>query len=335
MRPNRVLLLGLLLLALVLYGGASVHRFFRGEEPDREAARVTIPPGASFREVCALLEKEGIVGDSRWIYLAGRLGGADRRIQAGVFRIVPGTPGGRILGLLQQGPNEVIRVTIPEGLRADEASAILAAELGAPAEEFLRIARSGAVAESLGVPGPTLEGYLFPETYYFFANETPRSAIEKMALTWKAVFGAAERARAAALDQSPREAMTLASIIESEAVLAEERDRISAVYHNRLRLGWKLQADPTVQFALGHRERLLLDDLAFDSPYNTYVYPGLPPGPICSPGRASIEAALRPREGSRELYFVASGREGAHVFSKTLDEHEKARREARRFRDSP
>jgi UPF0755 protein len=285
--------------------------------------------------VCRILEEEKILGDARWVFLVGRLGGADRRIQAGVFRIVPGTPGGRILRLLQTGPNEVIRITIPEGLRLEEAAKILSAELGVPSEEFVRAAVDPSFVESLGVPGPTLEGYLFPDTYFFFANDRPQRVLGRMVETWRNVFEGAEGASAAALGLTPREAITLASIIESEAVVPEERARISAVYHNRMRLGWKLQADPTVQYALGTRERLLLEDLEVDSPYNTYLHEGLPPGPICSPGRGSIEAALHPEAGSRELYFVATGREGTHAFSSSLAEHGKAKREARRFRDSP
>jgi UPF0755 protein len=326
----------LALLLLLFFFGRAVHTFYRGEPPaGSEAKRVEIPPGASFREISALLEREGIVSDSRWVFLAGRFGGADRRVQAGLYRLVPGTPGGRLLRLLQTGPNEVVRVTIPEGLRLVETAGVLSAELGAPAAEFVRLATDPALVESLAVPGPTLEGYLFPDTYLFFANEPPARVLRRMVETWRMVFDAASAARAAAIGLSPREAITLASIVESEAVVAEERPRISAVYHNRLRLGWKLQADPTVQYALGNRERLLLPDLECDSPYNTYRYAGLPPGPICSPGRASIEAALHPRENSRELYFVASGRGGTHLFSSTLEEHGRAKRVARPFRDSP
>jgi UPF0755 protein len=282
-----------------------------------------------------MLEKEGVLRDARWFYLAGRLGGADRKVRAGIYRLVPGTPGGRLLDLLVRGSNEIVRVTVPEGLRVGEVARILAASLSFSEEEIARIAADPSLAESLGVPGPTLEGYLFPETYLFFATDPPRKVVRRMVETFHTVFTPARAARAAALGLTPREAVTLASIIESEAVVPDERPRISAVYHNRLRLGWKLQADPTVQYALGNREKLLLADLEADSPYNTYRHAGLPPGPICSPGVASIDAALAPTPGSREMYFVASGGAGRHVFTTTLADHGRAKRRAKELRDSP
>jgi UPF0755 protein len=326
----------LALSALLVFFGAAVHGFFQGEPPEGlDAKRVVIPEGAGLGSIGAILKGEGILDDARWFSLVGRIGGADRKVRAGVYRIVPGTPGGRILRLLQKGANEVVRVTIPEGLRVPEVARILASALPIPEEELLRLASEPVFAGSLGAPGPTLEGYLFPDTYFFFPTDPPQLVLGRMVETFRKRFSAEEEARAAEMGLSAREAVTLASIVESEAVLPEERPLIAAVYHNRLRLGWKLQADPTVQYALGTREPPLLVDLEFDSPYNTYKTQGLPPGPICSPGEESIRAALHPAEDSSALFFVASGEGGRHIFTSTAEEHGRAKRKARALRDSP
>lgn len=325
------------LFTLLLLGvGLGASRFYHGAPPaGAEEVRISIPEGTGFGEVCRILRREGIVEDTNWFYLVGRLGGAHRQIRAGGYRLAAGTPPGRILRTLQRGANEVIRVTVPEGLWVDETARIVADRIGVDADEFLAAARDPAAAEEYGVPGPGLEGYLFPETYHFFWGETVESVLRRMTGRFREVFDEEAEARAAALGLTPREAVTLASIIEAEAAVAEERPRISAVFHNRLRIGMRLQADPTVQYARRTRERLLRPHLEMDSPYNTYVAPGLPPGPICSPGAAAIRAALEPLSGSRELYFVASGEGGRHIFSTSLESHDRAKIRVRARRESP
>ncbi|MBN1826972.1 MAG: endolytic transglycosylase MltG [Candidatus Eisenbacteria bacterium] len=315
--------------------GVLDYRFYQGPVPEGESVPVLIPRGAGFRETARLLEREGILEDARWFYWVGRIRGEDRRIRAGRYLLVPGTPGGRVLHALRRGTNEVIRVTVPEGLWVEETVRILADRLGLDEEEIARAARDTSLVRRFGVPGPTMEGYLFPETYLFFWDETAETVLGRMTARFREVFGEEEEARAAEMGLTPREAITLASIVEAEAVVDEERPRIAAVYHNRLEIGWKLQADPTVQYARKSRERLLLRDLETDSPYNTYLHTGLPPGPICSPGEASIRAVLRPTEGSRELFFVANGENGRHTFSRDQNGHIRAKREAKRRRQSP
>jgi len=327
--------IGLSLLLLLSFG-TSVYRFYQGSAPPGgEAVRISIPQGTGFRGVCDTLRARGVVEETRWLYWVGRLGGAHRNIRAGRYRIVPGTPPGQVLRLLQRGANEVVRVIVPEGLWLDETAAILAERLEFTADEFLQVAEGDRAAERFGVPGPTLEGYLFPETYLFFPNETVDSVIRRMTGRFRKALGEEEMARADSLGFTPREIATLASIVEGEAMVDEERPRIAAVFHNRLRQGWPLQADPTVHYAHRSRAPLLIRDLEIDSPYNTYKTKGLPPGPICAPGGASIRAVLHPTEGSREFYFVASGEGGRHVFSTNSADHERARREARRNRNSP
>jgi UPF0755 protein len=181
-----------------------------------------------------------------------------------------------------------------------------------------------------GVPGPGLEGYLFPDTYRFARGVALDVVIEAMVRRYQRAWTAGRRARLEALEMSENELVTLASIIQAEARRVEEMPTISAVYHNRLRLGYRLQADPTVLYALGgRRDRLLyaaIDSVA-DNPYNTYTQRGLPPGPISAPGEAAIHAALYPAD-ERYLYFVARA-DGTHIFTNSLEEHNRAREVAR------
>jgi UPF0755 protein len=171
-------------------------------------------------------------------------------------------------------------------------------------------------------PGPTLEGYLFPDTYAFLPTTSPTTIVRTMAGQARRVLDEElSRGGPIALEFTPHEILTLASIVEAEAMLAEERPRIAAVYLNRLRRKMLLQADPTVQYALGgHRQRIYYSDLRIESPYNTYLNVGLPPGPIGNPGRSSIQAVLNPTPGSRELFFVARG-DGGHIFTETGESH--------------
>jgi UPF0755 protein len=214
-------------------------------------------------------------------------------------------------------------LTIPEGQTAKDIARILETRLGTDSEAFLAaVADSALGAEAGAPPGATLEGYLFPETYAFLPTTAPTTIVRTMALKARKVLDE-ELARGGpiAVELTPHEILTLASIVEAEAMRAAERPRIAAVYLNRLRRRMLLQADPTVQYALGgHRARIYYSDLRVQSPYNTYLNVGLPPGPIGNPGRASIEAVLNPTPGSRELFFVARG-DGSHIFSETGEQH--------------
>ena len=203
-----------------------------------------------------------------------------------------------------------------------------------PPAEFMDLVHDPTLASSLGISAPSLEGYLHPETYRIQLDAAPREAIEMMVDETMRLFDRRSVARAESLGMSVHEILTLASIIETEAMLDSERERISAVYHNRLGSGWRLEADPTVRYAIGNfRRRLYYRDLEVDSPYNTYRRGGLPPGPICSPGRASIEAALYPLAGSEEFFFVSNG-DGTHTFSETFAEHVRARQRIQQEREA-
>jgi UPF0755 protein len=192
--------------------------------------------------------------------------------------------------------------------------------------------RDSTLRKELDIPTPILEGYLFPDTYVFPEATTPREVVTAMVKRFEQVWNPEWNGRLEALTMTRHDVITLASIIEKEAKLPEERPVISAVYHNRLRIGMPLQADPTVQYSMGvHTNRVLYRDLKTASPYNTYQHSGLPPGPIASPGKPSIEAALFPADVPY-LYFVASGKDGHHEFRTTYSQHTKAIRDARRAR---
>ncbi|HEX2780978.1 MAG TPA: endolytic transglycosylase MltG, partial [Gemmatimonadaceae bacterium] len=224
-------------------------------------------------------------------------------------------------------------VTIPEGFAISDIAPLLARSLGVEEDSVLAAARDSTLRERLDVPTPTLEGYLFPDTYSFADGTTARSAVQTMVRRFEQVWDPAWNDRLQAMALSRHDIVTLASIVEKEAKLDAERPVIAAVYLNRLRTGMRLQADPTVQYARGeHATRLYYKDLRVDSPYNTYEHAGLPPGPIASPGKASLVAALFPASVSYR-YFVAHP-DGHHEFNVDYRAHERAVAQLRRERDA-
>jgi UPF0755 protein len=224
-------------------------------------------------------------------------------------------------------------VTIPEGFSLAQITAAVASKLGQPLDSAQAAVRDTALLHQLDIPTPTLEGYLFPDTYTFQDGTTARAAVDAMVHRFEQVWKPEWTARLDTLHLSRNDVMALASIVEKEARLPEERPVIAAVYMNRLRTGMLLQADPTVQYALGkHVARVFYKDLDVDSPYNTYKHKGLPPGPIASPGRPSIEAALYPANVPY-VYFVAFP-DGHHEFRADLKGHEEAKLQARKAWDS-
>ncbi len=295
---------------------------------------VEIPVGLNVRQIARNLEKEGIIRDASKFVLASRFLRAANRLQAGVYEFGPEYSELEVLLALKYGDVAGRTVTVPEGYRATQIAALLDGTLDVPTAEFMDLVHDPSLASSLGVSAPSLEGYLHPETYRIRLDASPREAVVMMVDETMRLLDSRKAARAESLGMSVHELLTLASIIEMEAMLDSERDRISAVYHNRLERGWRLEADPTVRYAIGKfRRKLYYKDLDVDSPYNTYRRAGLPPGPICSPGTASIEAAFYPIAGSGEFFFVANG-DGTHTFSETFSEHVKARQRIEREREA-
>lgn len=296
-----------------------------------ELVEFTVPVGASFQQVTDTLASRDLVGHPRLFRALARMRGDDRAIRAGRYRVSEDIGWRALLDTLVAGHVVSEPVTIPEGFTLRQLAPRLAriSEVD-PDSAAARLEEDGA-DERWDVPGPGLEGYLFPDTYHFARGVPLDTVIRVMVDRYRSLWTPERRAHLEELGMTEREAVTLASIIEAEARRRDEMRLISGVFHNRLRRGYLLQADPTVQYALGERRsRLLYADIeaVADHPYNTYTHRGLPPGPIGAPGEAALDAALHPEE-TDYLYFVALP-DGTHIFTRTLREHNRARLEARR-----
>jgi UPF0755 protein len=287
------------------------------------AVYVELPPGTSEREIARRLTDAGVVPDELTFRIAVRLGHAGRRLQAGEYRFEVAATPGEVVARLARGDVDTQMVTFPEGLTVREMASIFERSGLGTANDFEQAASAASLAASFDAKARTLEGYLFPSTYALHRRAGADGAVAMMLAQFQRVFDPSLQAIAAEQHVSIRQVITLASIIEKETAQANERPLVSAVIQNRLKIGMPLQCDPTVIYALMLANRwdgnITKQDLQIDSPYNTYRYPGLPPGPIASPGRSSIVAALHPADVSY-LYFV-SRNDGTHVFASTLDEH--------------
>jgi UPF0755 protein len=228
-----------------------------------------------------------------------------------------------VVDTLARGQVYLRSITFPEGLTRQEMAEVFGRSAFGTAETFLAASERVELVEALDPDATDLEGYLFPETYSLPRDATAGDLVEAMVRQFERIFDETLRVQAAALEMSIREVVTLASLIQRETGLDEERPIVSAVYHNRLGRRMPLQCDPTVIYALQragvYDGNLTRENLRFDSPYNTYVYPGLPPGPIAAPGAADLRAAVQPADVSH-LYFV-SRNDGSHVFADSLREH--------------
>jgi UPF0755 protein len=248
---------------------------------------------------------------------------AGRHLQAGEYRFDRAATPMEVVDRIARGDVYLRTITFREGLTIRQMAALFEEKGFGPAEAFVAAASGPDRIRALDPQAPDLEGYLFPNTYALPRRATAETLVDRMVAEFEKVFSTELRARATARGLSVRELVTLASIVEKETGASEERPLVAAVYTNRLRIGMALQCDPTVIYALDRAGRydgnLTRADLHFDSPYNTYRYAGLPPGPIASPGRASLAAAVAPADVPY-LYFV-SRNDGTHVFATTLDEH--------------
>lgn len=321
--------------SLVLWALASgflfvVRPILHGDPAGADPVRIEVPAGTSLAGIADRLRAAGVVRHPTVFRRFATLAHFDRQIRSGEYDFVAGESYRRILERLREGDIVQIKVTLPEGLTCREIAGVLARKLGIKQEEFLLATQDTELRHRHNIESPSLEGYLYPDTYFFPSKTTAQQAIETMLQRFFTVWTPRMEERARAIGMTRGQVLALASIIENEALLDSERPRISAVYHNRLQASMLLQADPTVLYALGgvHR-RVLYRDLRVASPYNTYLNPGLPPGPICNPGRISIEAALAPQQNCGELFFVAAqDGTGRHVFTRTLAEHLAAKRRA-------
>lgn len=319
-RPSRWALL--LLIAALLAVVADMY-FPAGLFPAPERRVILVQRGQTLHQVADELKRVGLLSGTLGFQVLARGMRLDRDIKAGQYSFQLGTSVPALLRALARGMSGLNVVTIPEGLTMTEISLLLSNHLGVPAAEFDSLAHDRAFLDSLGITAPSIEGYLAPDSYEFLPGTSPEVAFRTMAhRTQDILLRLAAGRDSLPLGLSLHQVLTLASIVEAEAMADVERPRIAAVYLNRLQMGMRLQADPTVGYAIGRgpRTRLLLRHLRVDSPFNTYLYEGLPPGPICNPGRASIASVIDPLPGLKELYFVADGN-GRHLFSNTYEEH--------------
>jgi UPF0755 protein len=296
---------------------------------------VDIPVGATLPRVAQILDSAEVVGSARLFHAYVRLRRADRELKAGTYDLPTRTSMRDALRRLTRGEVQTVALTIPEGFQLQQMAPRIAEISNSTAEEVQAILTAPGSLERYDVPGPTLEGYLFPDTYRFARGVPAEAVVDAMVSRYKESWTSERRALLDASGMSEREIVTLASIFQAEARQVDEMPRISGVYHNRLDSGWLLQADPTVLYALGgYRERLLYAaiDSVEDDPYNTYSNRGLPPGPIGSPGALAIDAALDP-EVHEFMYFVAWP-DGSHVFTNSLADHNAAKEDARQARES-
>ena len=285
---------------------------------------VEIPHHRGAFEVARWLERAGVIRSPLGFVLVSALRGSARNLKPGEYEIPRNATTLFILSLLEAGKVRKHVVVFPEGGTVHDLGRLLEVEHLASAKEILRLARDPSFLRWLGIEAESLEGYLFPDSYQFIKGMTPEEMLVRMVQRLREQLTPDMLARAEANGLTLNQLLTLASIIEKEAVAPRELPLISAVFWNRLRLGMPLQADPTVQYAVGKGRRTLSRaDLQVNSPFNTYRFPGLPPGPIASPGRAAILAALEPAR-VKYLYFVATGDERRHYFSTTLEEHNSA-----------
>jgi len=333
-RPSRWALL------LLLGAGVAVAADLflpAGPFPSAERRVILVQRGESLRQVAEELQRVGLLRGTLGFHVLARAMRLDRSIKAGQYAFRLGTTVPALLRAFSRGMSGLNLVTIPEGLTLTEVGLLLSNHLGVPVAAFDSLARDRAFLDSLGVEAPTLEGYLAPDSYEFLPGTSPETAFRTMVgRTQQILLRAAAGRDSLPLELSLYQLLTLASIVEAESRMDDERPRIARVYLNRLGRGMRLQADPTVGYAMGKgpRVRLFLSNLRVDSPFNTYLHEGLPPGPICNPGRESIQAVIDPMPGISDLYFVARG-QGRHLFSQTYQGHLDNIRQVRAVAEPP
>lgn len=302
--------------------GYRVLQFWGTRSPDHEV-ELTIPQGASFRQIAFLLSEQKLIRDPYLFEIWARIYGATHRVHAGQYRFPAAEDPHAILKILMQGQVHQSSLTIPEGWTMAQVATLLGEKTGESSESLLAILKDPTWLREQAISGASAEGYLFPETYAYDAGASGQEIVKRMIAVFHERVDPLWKSIASHPLGSLGDVLVLASIVEREARLNDERPIIAAVYLNRLQLGMPLQADPTVIYGIDDFDgNLRRKDLKTDQPYNTYTRPGLPPTPIANPGLASIRAVLYPADVPY-LYFVAKG-DGSHAFSERLNEHNSA-----------
>ncbi len=336
MRTQSLLVLvGALLLGLSVGVGGAI--LFAPNTGGYDGARdLIIPTDASLDQAVDSLRAEDILVSGSTFRLVAKATGWGEQIKAGHYRVEPYTSNYHLLDMLRRGLQAPIRVTIPPGSRPPTVAKVMGKRLKLEADAFLEALRDTSLARELGTTPSRLFGYMLPETYDFYWQTDARTVVRRIKQSFDRFYDRQLALGADSLGLTKREVVTLASIVEWEALQDQEKPRIAGVYLNRLDRGWRLQADPTIQYVLiqtrGERTgRVLYRDLEIDHPYNTYRIDGLPPGPITNPSPSSLRAAVDP-EQHEYFYFAADG-SGGHNFSRTLREHNRAAAEYHRELD--
>jgi UPF0755 protein len=324
-RPRRRWLraLGALVVLGAVVTGACAWAVIHALGPAAEVAapvRFDVPPGATLRSVAEQLEARGVIRSALALRGLARWQGSEGRLHAGEYELSPTWDVARVLEQMVEGRVVTYPVTLPEGIAAAEIAARIEQAGLAAAAELLAIVHDPGAPAAFGVEGPTLEGYLFPETYHLphgmTAHQIVKALVGQFLRVWREI-----EPQARARGMSMREVVTLASIVEKETAVGDERPLVASVFHNRLRRGMRLESDPTTIYGIpdfdGNLKRLHLEDES--NPWNTYRIAGLPPTPIASPGAASLRAVVEPAE-SDYLFFV-SRNDGSHVFARSYREH--------------
>ena len=285
---------------------------------------IHVTEGMSFKAIAGELKKEGIIRYRGYFEIIGRLQGISRKVRAGYYGLSTSMSLWEVLDQIRTGRIIEYEVVVPEGYNLYQIGWTLSGTpLISQPHDFIDLVKNKAYVHSLGIDADTLEGYLYPDTYYLPKGIKLEDIPKKMVQRFKTVFTDSKRNRAKEMGFTEQQIITLASIVEKEAKVDSERKLIAAVYYNRLKRGMRLQADPTAVYGTkAWITKVTKADLKRRSPYNTYLHKGLPPGPIANPGEGSILAALYP-EKVDYLFFVAQG-DGSHYFSKDFNSHEKA-----------
>jgi UPF0755 protein len=326
-RERAVRSLLILLLVFVVLGGAAggAYLYAVGGSGPSEPVEVVVPRGATAADIGILLEEAGVIRSPLAFRLMASFRGTGSNIKAGVYPMRTNMPLDEVFLLMENGPEDrtpTVTLTIPEGFRVEQVAERIAEELGLRRLEFIGAATSGGFDLPPYLPdgAKTVEGFLFPETYEIRTSAEAEDVIAIQLEQFRRVADGLPWERAEALGVSPYEIVIIASMIEEEARVPEDRSKIAAVIYNRLARGMHLEIDATVLYALPrHKERLTFDDLEYPSPYNTYLHAGLPPTPIASPGLASLEAALQPADADY-LYYVVIDEDGQHAFTSSYEE---------------
>lgn len=323
-----LLLLGLgALVALAVYGYMTLPLT---SAADAHAAIVSVRQGMTTTDIALLLEEEGLIRDARHFRALSRLHGFESKLQAGEYLLSSDMNLATVMHTLRYGRVHTERVTIHEGLHLRQIADVLASKGLVDRERFLTLASDESLVYGdqppIEKPHPSLEGYLFPDTYLFSPSMTEEQIIRTMVNRFIEVVMPVVEGRQAPLGMNLHEVITLASIVEKEALLKREQPIIASVFVNRLSVDMPLQADPTIAYLFDeHRPRILYADLEIPSPYNTYRNRGLPPTPIASPGVSAIEAVLEPDE--TDLFFFVARGDGSHIFTRTFNEHVRVRQQ--------